>query len=75
MLPYLLGACLGSAAGLSGSTPPNALPMQARATFNKLAKYGLHPSPASRAALAEAQCAAGQWSDAVQDYEALVHSG
>lgn len=51
-----------------------ALPIQARTTFNKLATHGLRPSPASRAALAEAQCAAGQWADAVQDYEALIHS-
>ncbi len=50
------------------------LPMQAREVFGKLAKHGLSPSPASHAALAEAQCAAGQWGDAVQEYEALVHS-
>lgn len=49
--------------------------LQARRAFSKLEQHGLRPSPASRAHLAAAQCAAGQWEDAVQEYDTLLRSG
>lgn len=49
--------------------------MQAQQVFAKLAVHELQPSTASHAAVAAAQCAAGQWADAVLDYEVLLHGG